>query len=84
MDLLAAVGLGELRLEEDAFTLDFDEWFDRGAAAEPKEAVRRRLLGLSQPLASGPQASRSFSNRKRGVEIAARERCAHRADRLQP
>ena len=51
---------------------------DRGAEAS-------RALGvLSQPLASGPQASRSFSNRKRGVEIAARERCAHRADRLQP
>lgn len=44
VDLLARVGLGAIGLVEIAFTLDFDEWFDRGTPAEPKEAVRARLL----------------------------------------
>jgi SAM-dependent methyltransferase len=43
-DLLAAAGLEELRLVEEPFTLDFDEWFDRGTPAEAKETVRNKLL----------------------------------------
>jgi SAM-dependent methyltransferase len=43
VDLLARLGLGPIGLVEVAFTLDFDEWFDRGTPAEPKEAVRTRL-----------------------------------------
>ena len=43
VDLLARLGLGAIRLLEVPFTLDFDEWFDRGTPAEPKEAVRARL-----------------------------------------
>ena len=43
VDLLARLGLGSIGLTEVAFTLDFDEWFDRGTPAEPKEAVRSRL-----------------------------------------
>ncbi len=43
VDLLARVGLGSIGLTEVAFTLDFDEWFDRGTPVEPKEAVRTRL-----------------------------------------
>ncbi len=43
-DLLAAAGLGEVRLVEEAFTLDFDEWFDRGTPSEPKDEVRRRIV----------------------------------------
>ena len=60
VDLLARLGLGAIRLIEVPFTLDFDEWFDRGTPAEPKEAVRARLLvappmrGFSaKPLADG-------------------------------
>lgn len=49
VDLLADAGLVSIRLEEEAFALDFDEWFDRGTPAEPKEAVRTRLR-------DGPQA----------------------------
>ncbi len=49
VDLLAASGLEVIRLVEEPFTLDFDEWFDRGTPSEPKEAVRDRLL-------SGPGA----------------------------
>ncbi len=44
VDLLAAAGLEGLRLAETPLVLDFDEWFDHGTPAEPKEAVRRRLL----------------------------------------
>jgi SAM-dependent methyltransferase len=44
VDLFAAAGLGEIRLSEEAFTLDFDEWFDRGTPLAPKDEVRRRLL----------------------------------------
>ncbi len=43
-DLLAAAGLVLIRLEEEAFSLDFDEWFDRGTPAVPKAEVRARLL----------------------------------------
>jgi 2-polyprenyl-3-methyl-5-hydroxy-6-metoxy-1,4-benzoquinol methylase len=51
VDLLFRAGLVELRLIEEAFTLDFDEWFDRGTPADTKEDVRARLL--SGPIASG-------------------------------
>jgi SAM-dependent methyltransferase len=44
VDLLAAAGLIELRLVEESYVLDFDEWFDRGTPAEAKSAVRERLL----------------------------------------
>jgi hypothetical protein len=36
--------LSEIRLVEESFTLDFDEWFDRGTPGDTKEAVRGRLL----------------------------------------
>jgi SAM-dependent methyltransferase len=51
-DLLAAAGAGDIRLSEESFTLDFDEWFDRGTPSADKEEVRRRLV-------AGPGA-RSF------------------------
>lgn len=44
VDLFAAVGLTDIRLEEEAFDLDFDEWFDRGTPAAEKAAVRKTLL----------------------------------------
>ena len=44
VDLLASAGLGEIRLSEVAFTLNFDEWFDRGTPAASKEEVRAQLL----------------------------------------
>lgn len=45
VDLFAGAGLADLRLAEEEVELDFDEWFDRGTPAEPKETVRARLLG---------------------------------------
>lgn len=48
VDLLAAVGLEEMRLIEEPLVLDFDDWFDRGSPAESKPTVREWLLsGLS-------------------------------------
>ena len=44
VDLFAAAGLGAIRLEEEPFTLDFDEWFDRGTPSDTKEHVRTSLL----------------------------------------
>jgi SAM-dependent methyltransferase len=44
VDLLAGCGLGEIRLSEEAFRLDFDEWFDRGTPAAPKAEVRDAIL----------------------------------------
>jgi SAM-dependent methyltransferase len=44
VDLFASEGLAAIRLTEEAFTLDFDEWFDRGTPLSPKEEVRRKLL----------------------------------------
>lgn len=51
VDLLVQAGLESIRLVEEPFVLDFDEWFDRGSPIEPKEAVRARLL--SGPAARG-------------------------------
>ena len=44
LDLFASAHLGPIRVVEDAFTLDFDEWFDRGTPAAPKDEVRRQIL----------------------------------------
>jgi 2-polyprenyl-3-methyl-5-hydroxy-6-metoxy-1,4-benzoquinol methylase len=44
VDLLASAGLGDIRYVEEPFTLDFDEWFDRGTPSDTKAAVRSRLL----------------------------------------
>jgi 2-polyprenyl-3-methyl-5-hydroxy-6-metoxy-1,4-benzoquinol methylase len=45
VDYFAGAGLTDVRLEEEAFDLDFDEWFDRGTPAADKAAVRKILLG---------------------------------------
>ena len=43
VDLFASAGLIEIRLWEEAFTLDFDEWFDRGTPDRPKAEVRSEI-----------------------------------------
>jgi SAM-dependent methyltransferase len=48
VDRFAAAGLMELRLFEESYWLDFDEWFDRGTPAQDKATVRQWLLsGIS-------------------------------------
>ncbi len=44
IDLLAELRLIDLSFEEEAFTLDFDEWFDRGTPSLSKAEVRGLLL----------------------------------------
>ncbi|MDR3633771.1 MAG: methyltransferase domain-containing protein [Isosphaeraceae bacterium] len=44
VDLFARAGLTDLRLSEEAYSLDFDEWFDRGTPVDTKENVRARFL----------------------------------------
>jgi 2-polyprenyl-3-methyl-5-hydroxy-6-metoxy-1,4-benzoquinol methylase len=47
VDLLLKAGLNQVKHIEEAFVLDFDEWFDRGTPADTKENVRQRLLAGS-------------------------------------
>jgi hypothetical protein len=44
VDLLASAGLMTIRLEEELFHLDFDEWFDRGTPSMPKAELRAHML----------------------------------------
>jgi len=44
VDTFARAGLGDIRLHEEPFALDFQEWFDRGTSIRPKAVVRARLL----------------------------------------
>ncbi len=44
VDLVARLGLEPVELVEERYTLDFDEWFDRGTPGRPKEEVRQLLL----------------------------------------
>ena len=55
VDLLARAGLEAIRMVEEPFTLDFDEWYDRGSPTESKADVRDRVLAL--PPARGFRAS---------------------------
>jgi hypothetical protein len=55
-DLFARAGLAEIELYEEAFTLDFNEWFDRGTPAVEKLAARHQLL--DGPKARGFAATR--------------------------
>ena len=55
LDLFAAAGLASLELREEPFTLDFDEWFDRGTPTAPKSEVRAQVLAA---------ASRGFTARE--------------------
>ena len=41
--LFNSAGLVEVEASEEPFTLDFDEWFDRGTPAAPKSEVRRMI-----------------------------------------
>ncbi len=44
VDLFAAAGLVSIKLAEESFVLDFDEWFDRSTPSAAKEVVRGRLV----------------------------------------
>ncbi|AGA30563.1 class I SAM-dependent methyltransferase [Singulisphaera acidiphila] len=44
VDLFGEAGLIDVRMVEERFTLDFDEWFDRGTPSLSKAEVRTLLL----------------------------------------
>jgi hypothetical protein len=44
VDLLATAGLEATSLVEEHYTLDFDEWFDRGTPLTSKDEVRQQIL----------------------------------------
>lgn len=44
VDLFFAAGLDEIRLLEERFTLDFDEWFGRGTPSASRQDARDHLL----------------------------------------
>ncbi len=46
VDLFALAGLERVRSVEEPFTLDFDEWFDRGTPTAPKAEVRERIAKM--------------------------------------
>lgn len=46
-DAMSSSGATDVVLREEPFSLDFDEWFDRGTPGESKDAIRARLLGGS-------------------------------------
>jgi SAM-dependent methyltransferase len=43
-DAMSSSGAVNVAMREEPFSLDFDEWFDRGTPGESKDAVRMRLL----------------------------------------
>ena len=56
VDLLVRAGLEDVRCAEEHLVLDFDEWFDRGTPAAPKDEVRARLLaGTSRGFVPSPR-----------------------------
>jgi len=71
-DLLALAGLVEVRLVEEAFTLDFDEWFDRGTPAASKGEVRARLLAGPRVRGFSPTVLAGGSVRLDCVRVLAR------------
>ncbi len=76
VDALSRAGLDDLRLAEEPFVLDFDEWYDRSTPALPKEEVRRRLLAGSartfrpEPRSDGGVTIRCVRALVRGVRRA--------------
>jgi len=44
IDLFTWVGLESIRAVEEPFTLDFDEWFDRGTPTASKREARDRIM----------------------------------------
>jgi SAM-dependent methyltransferase len=72
VDLLAGAGLASIRMEEESFTLDFDEWFDRGAPSASKADVRAALLAGPAIRGFTPVASTDGSVRIACVRALAR------------
>jgi SAM-dependent methyltransferase len=59
VDLMAAAGLGELRLEEHTVATDFEEWFARGTPSAGLEQCRALVLDKSGAGSRAWRATRS-------------------------
>ncbi len=72
VDLFAATGLADIRLIEESYPLDFDEWFDRGSPVDTKENVRKILLTGPQVRGFTPQIQPDGSIRIIGIRAIVR------------
>ena len=74
VDLLAGAGLDGIRAAEEPFAHDFDEWFERGAPARPKDEVRALLLSGPGARGFAPVPQPGGSVRIEGWRVLARGR----------
>ena len=72
VNLFAAAGLAEIRLIEETYPLDFDEWFDRGTPVDTKENVRRSLLAGAPARGFTPRIQPDGSIRIEGIRAMVR------------
>jgi SAM-dependent methyltransferase len=72
VDLFAAVGLSRITLIEEAYDLDFDEWFDRGSPDDTKENVRNVLLNGPRVRGFAPTLGEDGSVRIEGIRAVVR------------
>jgi 2-polyprenyl-3-methyl-5-hydroxy-6-metoxy-1,4-benzoquinol methylase len=72
VDLFAAAGLAEIRLMEETYALDFDEWFDRGTPVDTKESVRDSLLTGPRVRGFVPELQPDGSIRIEGIRAIVR------------
>lgn len=56
VDRFAAAGLVQIRLVEESFTLDFDEWFGRGTPSASRLETREQLLKACPVRGFSPRA----------------------------
>jgi SAM-dependent methyltransferase len=72
VDLFASLGLVNLSLVEESFTLDYDEWFDRGTHGDTKENVRTKLLDGPAVRGFRPTLQNDGSIQIQGIRVIAR------------
>ncbi len=72
VDLFAAAGLSGIRMVEESYDLDFDEWFDRGRPDETKENVRAALLAGPRVRGFAPTLRDDGSIRIEGIRAIVR------------
>ncbi len=72
VNIFAAAGLREIRLVEESYALDFDEWFDRGSPVDTKENVRESLLTGPRARGFAPELRPDGSIRIEGIRAIVR------------
>jgi SAM-dependent methyltransferase len=72
VDLFAAAGLSRISMAEEAYDLDFDEWFDRGSPDDSKRNVRRALLNGPRVRGFAPDLREDGSIRIEGIRAIVR------------